>query len=122
MLQCFLYRVVSLTDVKVIERFGDVEITVGVKAADEFLALMLEITLNSKLRGEGVGNLRSCLQATAEFGVERIIAHIGHVADHAGDSQTIGGRLAPIIVAVAPVRIGIDGTPTDLVERDVLCR
>src|SRR5260370_17921414 len=79
-----------------------------------------QIALDLKIDGEIESEFLFFAQPATEFLAHGLVAHIGDVADHAGDGEAAARRLAAVIIALTPVRIGHDGLPTDFVECDLL--
>src|SRR5690606_12187327 len=69
-------------EVEVIHRLGNVEVAVGVKAAREVTAVVLQVTLHLEFSSELVAVPFSPLETTAKFGVHRRLAQIGNVTEH----------------------------------------
>src|SRR5450432_2893881 len=62
-----LNRLITTAHIKIIKRFGNVQITVGIKALNELLALVFQVTFDSKLGVEGIADVLPRLQATTEL-------------------------------------------------------
>ena len=109
-------------DVEVVGCAGDVEVTVGVEALDEALALMFEVALDREVvvEVEVVGVL--VLQVAPELAAHRLFGKIGDVREHPRRAQPPRRRSVGLVVAVAERRVGLDRLAGDPVEGDVLRR
>jgi len=114
-------RAVVRADVEVVNGFGDDQIAVGVEAADELLALVGQVAFDGKLRPvQPVGQRRAALQAPSELLLHRGLAHVGDVGHHARQGQPGLWPGAVVVVAVLPMRVGVDRLAACLVEGDLL--
>ena len=118
--QRVLQRAVRLRQVVVVHRLGDVQVRVGVEALHEAVAQVLQIRLHLELARHLVGERGAVLQGASEPPAQRQLRQVGDVADHARDRKAVGGRLAAVVVAAVPGRIGHDGVAADGVEGDAL--
>ena len=77
----------SARRVKVIEGAGDEQIGVGIEVVAELVTLMAQVALDFKLHVlRAVGRLTG-LHVAAEFGLHRVVAQIGDVANHSRHAQ-----------------------------------
>src|SRR3546814_8677752 len=94
-----------------------------VEPAGEREALIAQVALDLEIGVEAEGLCLPVLQAAAELGGKALFREIRDVRGHAGDGEALLGTLAmPIVIAIAPFRIGHDRLAADLMERDVLGR
>ena len=111
-------RAVLAREVEVVQRARDVEQRVGVEATGEAQPLVAQVALHLEVGGERERVVVDVLQTAAELLLHRLVAQVGDVPDHARDAQALGRRLAAVVVAAAPVGVGHDRLPADLVEGD----
>src|SRR5215212_3392985 len=112
---------VASCHVVVVHRPGEVEVGVGVEAASELPALVVQVALD--------------LEPPTELGVQRGASRrppaeplplpggalVGHHPRHPGDGQPpIGPPPRAVVVAALPVRVGHYGAPSDLAHPDPL--
>src|SRR5690606_36926459 len=94
---------------------GEIEVAVGIEALDEGVAVVVEISLDVE-RGPDAGVEHGTAGGgAAEARPEAVATVIGDHRRHAGDGESLLGEHALLgVLPVAPVRIGHDGTATDL--------
>jgi hypothetical protein len=114
-------------EVEIVHRAGHGQIGVGVEAAHEGAALVLEIALNleapAEQRHDLARVLRRRLQLAAELAGQRLLGEIGDVRAHARHPQPARRDRAGLPVAPAlPVRIGENRLTAHLMKCDVLRR
>ena len=108
-------------EVEQVHRARNSEVGVGVEAANEGAALMVQVALHLELVAEQGG--RALAQAAAEFAGERFLGDVGDVGRHACHGEAAGRYDSVLLVASAvPIRVGEDGLAPDLMESDVLRR
>ena len=115
-------RGAAVGQVEVVDGLRDEQEGVGVEALGEVVALVLEIALDRELGREIVAQLLALLQPPPELFPHGPVAQVRDVPDHPGDRKPVPGRLAAVVIAPGPVRVGVDRLPRDLVERDALRR
>ena len=110
-----------LGEVEIIHCTRHVEVGVGVEPLHESATLVAQVALDLKVGVEREGRRFAILQLAAELGVQRLIGQIGDVGRHAGHRKPFLGPGPGLeVAALAPIGVGHDGLPPDLVEGDVL--
>ena len=109
-------------DVVQVHGLGEQQVGVGVEAADELVALVLEVALHLEPlpQREAVERLDDL---AAELAGEDVVAAEGDLADHARDRQRLVGAVAGrgvVVVAAPPARVHADHATAGRPPRDLL--
>ena len=105
-----------------VHRLGEEQVRVGVEAAHELVAVVLEVALHLEPlpQREAVERLHDL---TSEAAREDVVAAERDLADHASQGQPLVRSLAGVgvvVVAAAPARVHVDHAPSRRPPRDLL--
>ena len=96
------------------------QVAVGVEAADELLALVVEVALDLEALLQEV--LQQLDTVPAEAGLVDLVAAVGDVGDHPGQGEAGVGavaRLGVVVATAAPLGVELHGQSPHPAERDL---
>ncbi len=112
-------------DVVEVHGLADHQVAVGVEAADELVAVVVEVALDLEALPQAGLVVLALGQLPAEAVGERVVGPERHLGHHAGDGQPLVGTVAGlgvVVVAAAPAGVEPDRPPADRAPGDLLRR
>jgi hypothetical protein len=110
----------AVGEVEIIHRLGDVEVGIGVEAADELAAAVAQVVLHLEVDFKIEPKRLFAAQAAAELLAHGVVAHVGDVAHHARHGQAAARQFLAVIIAGVPVGVGHDRLAAHFIEGDLL--
>ena len=96
------------SDVVARQRIGERDVGPGIEARDQLSALVLQIALHRV--ASAVTGVLPGLRIVAESVIQFMLAAVGQMSEASRDLQAdIGAAACAVVVAAAPVRVGLDG-------------